>query len=710
MGARVLFRDSQGRDGEVPLSPSNPLYVGRALDCAVRTDDAMVSRKHSMIRMEGGRFLVEDLGSSNGTHVNDVRVTKHFLSHNDVVRCGSLWLRYVEDGPIAAAAQPAAQAAPVKKHGTMRLDVNQGAAAAQPVASGNQLGYAGTLAPSPAEVQALRSPTAPVAHQPTGYSEHQPPAQPAQPATPYGGPPSMPPEVAQESSVVVDLGAGAVAPADDGLRADLAEAQVRFDELQAKYDREVADGKRLRAETTTLRDRIEDLRRGLAEKDEIAAAHDRVAEELRAELRGAKDQLASVRGELAELGDSLTARERQLDRAQEDIGKLKDEIEDRDRQLAELSRTKDEGWKRLNEQLAEIEHLREVINEQERMLEERRVGLVSQEEVIKELRDAKEASLVDISKVKAERDELRADEGRNQARLTAIDEENRRLARLLAEAQAGGGGDAASTEHAAKISRELKDARVEVKTLESDNARLEDMYRSTEAEVDRLQALVANLEVELREAREEREKALSARGVAEDAMTKAELARAKAAEEALAASQARDTAMSSGDDIRVELERARRRIGELEAAGGGAGSSRETAELEKARADLTSRLRHAEAQLGELEAELARTRGELEAARAKRAEVEDTDTAVVEGTAPAAVVDKAIEVHDNINDVLSEIRNNLMLVAGEWESIAKEDSSDSARIISDTLETLVGNAEEAKGVLRALRELVEYGA
>ncbi|HEU5059920.1 MAG TPA: FHA domain-containing protein, partial [Kofleriaceae bacterium] len=127
MGARVLFRDSQGRDGQVDLTPSAPLYVGRALDCAIRTDDAMVSRKHSMIRMENGRFFVEDLGSSNGTHVNDVRVTKHLLNHNDVVRCGSLWLRYVEDGPVAASGaalpqSPVAQPSPGRKGGTQRLD------------------------------------------------------------------------------------------------------------------------------------------------------------------------------------------------------------------------------------------------------------------------------------------------------------------------------------------------------------------------------------------------------------------------------------------------------------------------------------------------------------------------------------------------------------------------------------------------------------
>jgi FHA domain-containing protein len=113
VAARVLYRDSQGRDGSVELNAATPCYVGRALDCAIRTDDAMVSRRHSLIRLEQGRFYVEDLGSSNGTRVNDLRVSKHPLSHNDVVRCGSLWLRFVEDGPIAAPlAAPVAPARP----------------------------------------------------------------------------------------------------------------------------------------------------------------------------------------------------------------------------------------------------------------------------------------------------------------------------------------------------------------------------------------------------------------------------------------------------------------------------------------------------------------------------------------------------------------------------------------------------------------------
>ena len=100
MGGRVLFRDSQGRDGQVDLDPNGIVYVGRGLDCAIRTDDAMVSRKHSQLRLENGRYVVEDLGSANGTVVNSARIQKQILNHNDVIQCGSLWLRYVEDGPL----------------------------------------------------------------------------------------------------------------------------------------------------------------------------------------------------------------------------------------------------------------------------------------------------------------------------------------------------------------------------------------------------------------------------------------------------------------------------------------------------------------------------------------------------------------------------------------------------------------------------------
>ena len=69
--ARLIFRDSQGREGTVELSPTETVYVGRGLECAIRTDDGMVSRRHAQFRNENGRYVVEDLGSANGTHLNN---------------------------------------------------------------------------------------------------------------------------------------------------------------------------------------------------------------------------------------------------------------------------------------------------------------------------------------------------------------------------------------------------------------------------------------------------------------------------------------------------------------------------------------------------------------------------------------------------------------------------------------------------------------
>src|SRR4051794_10321203 len=103
--ARLIFRDSQGREGTVELSPAETVYVGRGLECAIRTDDGMVSRRHAQFRMENNRFVVEDLGSANGTHLNSTRIQKQGISNADVIQCGSLVIRFVDEGVNVAPQQ-----------------------------------------------------------------------------------------------------------------------------------------------------------------------------------------------------------------------------------------------------------------------------------------------------------------------------------------------------------------------------------------------------------------------------------------------------------------------------------------------------------------------------------------------------------------------------------------------------------------------------
>lgn len=84
---------------------SAEIKVGRAMDCAIRTDDAMVSRHHSRIYWAQGGYVLEDLGSANGVYFQEQRVRNHLFKHGDAVRCGSLWLRFVDTSQLRPAVQ-----------------------------------------------------------------------------------------------------------------------------------------------------------------------------------------------------------------------------------------------------------------------------------------------------------------------------------------------------------------------------------------------------------------------------------------------------------------------------------------------------------------------------------------------------------------------------------------------------------------------------
>lgn len=96
--SRLLWRDAQGVEGSVELGPGE-ILVGRAMECAIRSEDAMVSRHHARVALVSGQYVVEDMGSSNGVFYQEQRVMRHGFRHGDAVRCGSLWLRYVEAPP-----------------------------------------------------------------------------------------------------------------------------------------------------------------------------------------------------------------------------------------------------------------------------------------------------------------------------------------------------------------------------------------------------------------------------------------------------------------------------------------------------------------------------------------------------------------------------------------------------------------------------------
>lgn len=73
--------------------------VGRNPDCAIPLEFHGISRQHFKAKMAGGSCFVEDLGSSNGTWVNNDKIKGAVeLKKGDIVKLGSIALKYLPQG------------------------------------------------------------------------------------------------------------------------------------------------------------------------------------------------------------------------------------------------------------------------------------------------------------------------------------------------------------------------------------------------------------------------------------------------------------------------------------------------------------------------------------------------------------------------------------------------------------------------------------
>jgi pSer/pThr/pTyr-binding forkhead associated (FHA) protein len=62
--------------------------IGRQEDCDLRIGILDVSRRHCRIIKDDNQLEVEDLGSSNGTYLNGLRVTEAMVKAGDVIQVG----------------------------------------------------------------------------------------------------------------------------------------------------------------------------------------------------------------------------------------------------------------------------------------------------------------------------------------------------------------------------------------------------------------------------------------------------------------------------------------------------------------------------------------------------------------------------------------------------------------------------------------------
>lgn len=79
------------------LSPASATSLGRSKANDLVLDDVSVSSQHCRIRPEDGAFVLLDMKSTNGTFVNERRVTSHKLAEGDVIRVGEVQLQFRTD-------------------------------------------------------------------------------------------------------------------------------------------------------------------------------------------------------------------------------------------------------------------------------------------------------------------------------------------------------------------------------------------------------------------------------------------------------------------------------------------------------------------------------------------------------------------------------------------------------------------------------------
>ncbi len=93
---KLIIRQG-GSSRDFPLT-KDTVSIGRTPENDIELKDSLISRKHTSIVKKGERYVVYDLGSSNGTFVNRDRIEMKPLDNGDVIRVGDSELQYVEDG------------------------------------------------------------------------------------------------------------------------------------------------------------------------------------------------------------------------------------------------------------------------------------------------------------------------------------------------------------------------------------------------------------------------------------------------------------------------------------------------------------------------------------------------------------------------------------------------------------------------------------
>src|SRR5690348_810399 len=153
--ARLILQTAEGQQA-IDLRPVNSL--GRHPNNSIQLLDKIVSKEHCIIELRGDHWVLRDLGSLNGTFVNNERVRGEApLKHGDEISLGATKGRFDDAG---AAPLPVSAVPPTPQAGGWPAPPPT-AQPPPPVSGASPLAQSAHVMPAPAYVKPAVQPQAP---------------------------------------------------------------------------------------------------------------------------------------------------------------------------------------------------------------------------------------------------------------------------------------------------------------------------------------------------------------------------------------------------------------------------------------------------------------------------------------------------------------------------------------------------------------------
>lgn len=97
----LLYPNGPDMGRRFPLA-SKQVIIGRGSDCEIIMDLDSISRRHAQLERGGSVVVIKDLGSTNGTYVNELQINERALADGDQVKIGNAIFKFLSGGNVEA--------------------------------------------------------------------------------------------------------------------------------------------------------------------------------------------------------------------------------------------------------------------------------------------------------------------------------------------------------------------------------------------------------------------------------------------------------------------------------------------------------------------------------------------------------------------------------------------------------------------------------